>query len=67
MKPITTPTKKQVEAFNKMADAIGAYLETVGWKAMVIGGNKIQQPIGSAKMNFEFVVTFTGGKKKNAD
>lgn len=44
------------------------YLEINGWRAIVMGPPRIQQPFGSAKMNFEFVIPFTGGKvrKKRA-
>jgi hypothetical protein len=41
-------------------------LESVGWSALIIGRARVQQQIGARKMNYEFVVDFTGGKKQDA-
>jgi hypothetical protein len=54
------------ETFKALADAIGAYLEAVGWKALVVGHPRIQQQPGERAMNYEFVVRFTGGRKHAA-
>lgn len=68
------PRSKRAEAvryirrdpFGRLTLEIARYLETVGWRAFVIGNARVQQQAGERKMNYEFVVKFTGGKKKTA-
>ena len=50
--------------FDRLAVAVGAYLETIGWRAIVVGNPRVQQQPGDRELNYEFVVRFTGGKKK---
>lgn len=66
--PIAAPlsSARKRAAFNDMADAIGTYLKTVGWSALVVGNPRVQQQPGEREFNYEFVVRFTGGKKKDA-
>lgn len=45
---------------------IAKYIESKGWKVVVIGPAQIQQQTGSFKYNYEFVVKFTGAKKESA-
>jgi hypothetical protein len=56
--------KMRRDPFGRLSLEIGKYLETVGWTALVVGNPRIQQQAGEQKMNYEFVVKFTGGKKK---
>lgn len=53
------------DPFGRLTQEINRYLETVGWRALVIGNARIQQQAGERKFNYEFVVRFTGGKKKD--
>ena len=57
---------KNREAFNALADAIAAYLESIGWRALVVGSPRIQHQLLEREFNYEFVVRFTGGRKKPA-
>ena len=50
------------KAFEHLTEALGVYLDAVGWKAVVVGTPRIQRP-GDAAFNYEFVVKFTGGRK----
>lgn len=43
-----------------MLGLIASYLQQHGWNVVVIGGARVQQPIGERKFNYEFVVRFTG-------
>jgi len=60
--PLSTARKRA--AFNDMADAIGRYLKTVGWSALLVASPRIQQQLGARAFNYEFVVQFTGAQKK---
>jgi hypothetical protein len=51
------------DPFGRLAVALGDYLETVGWRAIVVGRHEIRGPDG-APFNYEFVIKFTGGEKK---
>lgn len=42
---------------------IAKHIEKQGWKVFVIGGERIQQEIGSFKYHYEYVIKFTGVKK----
>jgi hypothetical protein len=53
-------TKEQQRAFDRMAKEVGKFLQTIGWKALVIGIPRVQQQPGELKYNFEFVMRFTG-------
>lgn len=57
--------KQQQEAFDKMAVAIGEYIETMGGSAAVIGGVSIEE--GNRKMKYTLRVQIVGAKptKKN--
>lgn len=50
-------------AFSALATAVGAYLTSIGWSALVVGNPRVQQQPLARPMNFEFVVQFTGGKR----
>ncbi len=54
----------RAEVFKRFADALAVYLEAVGWRAIVVGHPRIQQQPDARAMNYEFVVQFTGGKKR---
>lgn len=58
------PKKKDLP--DDMLNSVAKFLEKNGWKVLVIGSPKIQQPIGNFAFNYEFVLSFTG-KKKDAD
>lgn len=60
--PLSSARKRA--AFNDMADAIGKYLKSIGWSALVVGRPRIQQQPLAREFNYEFVVDFTGGKRK---
>lgn len=51
-------------AFTRLSTALGEYLETIGWSAVVVGRPRIQQQPLAQEFNYEFVVDFTGGKRK---
>ena len=55
---------RKKDEFDKVAQAICAYLKVRGWNVLVVGESRIQQPIGSLKYNFELVFRFTGKKLK---
>lgn len=64
------------KAFTNMADAIGGYLDAIGWRALVVGGPRIQSEgsiyasrvAGPAPFGrYELVLEFTGGEKRKAD
>lgn len=59
-------TRIRRDPFGRLTQEIGRYLETVGWRAIVIGHARVQQQAGERQFNYEFVVKFTGGKKKDA-
>lgn len=68
-KPLSKRAKARVtrirrDPFGRLTLEINRYLNTVGWSALVIGRARVQQQPGARKFNFEFVVDFTGGKKK---
>lgn len=63
--PLSSARKRA--AFNDLAGAIGQYLKTVGWTALVVGRPRIQQQPLAREFNFEFVVDITGRKKKVAE
>ena len=52
------------DPFGRLTLEIGRYLDTVGWSAFVIGRARVQQQPGARMLNYEFVVDFTGRKKK---
>jgi hypothetical protein len=52
-------------AFTRLSSALGEYLEAQGWSALVVGRPRIQQQPGAREFNYEFVMDFTGGKKKD--
>lgn len=68
-KPLSKRTKARLahirrDPFGRLMLEINRYLETIGWSAVVMGGARVQQQPSAAKFNYEFVVDFTGGKKK---
>lgn len=63
MRKTTTPADKQrKDAHTQLAEAIAVYLSAIGWKALVVGQVTIEQKPTDAKLNYELVVRFTGGK-----
>lgn len=58
--------KRPATPFDRLAVAIGAYLETIGWRAIVVGNPRVQQQPTEREFNYEFVVRFTGGKVKKS-
>jgi hypothetical protein len=55
---------RRVDPFGRLAFALGDYLESIGWSAVLVGSPRVQQQPGEREFNYEFVVRFTGGKKK---
>lgn len=45
---------------------IAKYIESNGWKIVVIGPARIQQPFGGLGFNYELVVGFTGVKRQDS-
>lgn len=69
-KPLSNRAKARLarirrDPFGRLTLEIAKYLEHVGWSALVIGHARIQQQPLARKFNYEFVVDFTGGKKKS--
>lgn len=67
--PLSTREKARLarmrrDPFGRLTLEIGRYLETIGWRALVIGHARVQHQAGERDFNYEFVVKFTGGKKK---
>ncbi len=54
----------RMDTEDKMLKAVAAYLKTVGWEPIVIGGVRIEKPIDSSAYHYEFVLKFTGGQIK---
>lgn len=54
--------KKRRTAEERMLDEVGRYLQSRGWKVIVIGGGGVRERPG--QYNFEFTLNFTGGKPK---
>jgi hypothetical protein len=54
----------QRDPFGRLALALGGYLESIGWRALVVGSPQVRggEPGVSRIGHFEFVVTFTGGR-----
>lgn len=50
----------QRRAFSDLSVAIGEYLETLDWHALVVGPARIQQQPFARALQFELVVQFTG-------
>jgi hypothetical protein len=67
-------TRHERRPFRRLTDAVAAYLETLGWRAVVIGAPRVQSwpdPLGdpvqseAARLGkYEFVVEFTGGRRE---
>lgn len=53
------------KAFEHLAEALGVYLDAVGWRVLVVDTPRVQQQPGERALNYEFVVRFTGGRKKS--
>jgi hypothetical protein len=60
----TAKAPSRRDPFGRLAAALGDYLESVGWSAVVVGRPRVQQQPGASTFNYEFVVSFTGGQKK---
>jgi hypothetical protein len=43
-----------------MLRAVAEYLKGLGWRVLVIGGDRIQKVPGAFAYNHEFVIRFTG-------
>lgn len=54
--------REKRDKLGKLYDATIAYIESKGWKVMVIGGVEIQQFPEDAKFNFRIAIRFTGKK-----
>lgn len=58
--------KMRRDPFGRLALALGAYLETEGWSAIVVGSPAIlAEDIPGLGGRFRFVVTFSGEGKKS--
>lgn len=63
MKPTKKRKAKSVELpFKELA----RFLKAAGWTPLVIGGCHIQQRPGDFRFNYDLVIHFTGGPKKEA-
>jgi hypothetical protein len=67
-KPLSARAKARLakirrDPFGRLSSEVGRYLETVGWRALIIGSPQIRgfetKPVSR---NLEFVVTFSGGR-----
>lgn len=67
-KEIAFRRKLRRDPFGRLSLAVGDYLKTVGWTALIVGSPSIRGD-GERLANFEFVVKCTGGKiqKKGKD
>jgi hypothetical protein len=54
--------KGKPDRFVIMAKAIARYLEDKGWRVIVVGDTRIQQPFGERQFNYEFVTRITAHK-----
>ena len=61
MKQKKKPKKK--DKFCAFANQVGKYLESVGWRAVVVGGVKIVQE-SPRKFKYSLMIDSVGGKKK---
>lgn len=43
---------------------IAKFIESKGWRVIVIGPCRIQQPEGAREFHYEFVATFMGSKRE---
>lgn len=62
MKTKTRTTRRRRpadRAFDRMAEAIGAYLATAGWRVVVVGSPRVEHPLGERTFNFNVVVPIT--------
>ncbi len=50
-----------------LLETAGAYLKTKGWKVMVIGGMRIEQPMLNSKFQYQFVINFVGKKNEQTN
>lgn len=53
------------DPFGRLALAVGDYLESIGWRAIVVGSPGIRRH-GREHSKFEFVIAFTGGRVRAA-
>lgn len=58
------PKDPPLQALHDLANAIGAYLKTIGWTAVVVGSPAILGEDAGGLGRFQFVVTFTGGRTR---
>ena len=54
------------EPIGRLYLEIGRYLETVGWRAVVMGGAQVRGFSDTGFGKFEFVVQFSGGRMQSA-
>jgi hypothetical protein len=59
-KTLKRPPRPGLE--DQMLTKVAKFLETKGWKVVVIGGTRVQQWPGDG-YRYEFVVGFTGAKR----
>ena len=55
--------KKKKDKFHWFAEAVGDYLEHIGWKAVVVGPVQIEEDF-AGKFKYRLVIRFLGGKKQ---
>lgn len=68
-KPLSARAKARLarmrrDPFGRLTLEVGRYLETIGWRALVIGDARIQGFEQPGLGRYEFVVKFTGGRIK---
>ena len=61
-RPAPPPDRR--EAFNRFAHEVGAYLETVGWRAVVVGSPRIEGVEVAGLGRYRLTVDFSGGRIK---
>ena len=57
---MTEDKKKEVKAFEGLANALAKYIAAMGGKAVVVGGVSIEQSIGARKFNYVVRISVTG-------
>ncbi len=55
------------DPFGRLAIAVGDYLESIGWSAVVVGTPTIIGEDAGGVGRFQFLVTFTGGRTRTTE
>lgn len=58
------PPDPALQPFHELAGAVGKYLESIGWTALVVGNPAILGDDTGGVGRFQLLVTFTGGRRR---